>query len=189
MEWKGVSSQISPNFSAWKLSSLTLSHMAKSRICIFRQPRMHDFFKLLPHRIWHLITIIERKEIYGVSRQSKIPYISNQFSKFGHKGELSAVFSAIYYLKHINFIHYIALSMGHHCKEGRISRSTGTMTLAYGLYLFGEICTSHIATQIGGKWALILHIISLLAPLFIPTLHTYTSFWDASFPLPTNLDT
>ena len=38
-------------------------------------------------------------EIYGVSRQSKIPYISNNFAKCDHKGELSAVFSAIYYLK------------------------------------------------------------------------------------------
>ena len=39
------------------------------------------------------------KEIYGVSRQIKIPYISNHFAKCDHKGELSAVFSAIYYLK------------------------------------------------------------------------------------------
>ncbi len=102
MEWKGVSSQISPYFSTWKLSSLTLNHMAKSSICIFRQHRMHKFFKLLPHRVWHLITIRERKEIYGVSRQSNIPYIniSNHFAKCGQKGELSAVVGPIYYLKH-----------------------------------------------------------------------------------------
>ncbi len=98
MEWRGLSSQISPYFSTWTLSSLTLSHMAKSSICIFRQPRMHKFLKFMPQRVWHLITIIERKEIYGVSRQSKIPLISNHFAKCDHKGELSAVFSAIYYL-------------------------------------------------------------------------------------------
>ncbi len=46
-----------------------------------------------------LITIIERKKIYGVSRQSKIPYISNHFANCDQKAELSAVFSAIYYLK------------------------------------------------------------------------------------------
>ncbi len=49
--------------------------------------------------LFYIQPIIERKEIYGVSRQSKIPYISNHFAKRGHKGELSAVFGAIYYLK------------------------------------------------------------------------------------------
>ena len=48
--------------------------MAKSSICIFKQPRMQEFLKFLPPKVWHLITIIKRKEIYGVSRQSKIPY-------------------------------------------------------------------------------------------------------------------
>ena len=86
MEWRGVSSQISPYFSTWKLSSLTLSHMAKSSICIFRQPRMHKFLKFLPQRVWHLITIIERKEIYGVSRQSKIPYYIQSFCQVWPQG-------------------------------------------------------------------------------------------------------
>ncbi len=91
--------QISPYFSTWKLSSLTFSHMAKSSIWVFRQHRMHKFLKFLPQRVWHLSIIIERKEIYRVSRQRKIPSISKHFAKFDHKGELWAVFSAIYYLK------------------------------------------------------------------------------------------
>ncbi len=86
MEWRGVSSQISPYFSTWKLSSLTLSHMAKSSICIFRQPRMHKFLKFLPQRDWHLITIIERNEIYGVSRHSKIPYYMQSFCQVWPQG-------------------------------------------------------------------------------------------------------
>ncbi len=99
MEWKGVSRQISPYFDIWKLSSLTLSLMAKLNNCIFRQTRMHKFFIFLPQRVWHLVTVIGRKEMYGVSRQSKIPYISNHFARCGHKGELWSVFSAIHYLK------------------------------------------------------------------------------------------
>ncbi len=42
---QGVSSQISPYFPTWKLSSLTLRHMAKWSICIFRQPKMHKLLK------------------------------------------------------------------------------------------------------------------------------------------------
>ncbi len=34
----------------------------------------------------------------------KIPHISNHFSKCDHKGELAAVFSAIYYLKVIQWL-------------------------------------------------------------------------------------
>ncbi len=40
---------------------------------------MHEFLKFLPQKVWHVITIIERKEIYGVSRQSKIPYYIQSF--------------------------------------------------------------------------------------------------------------
>ncbi len=85
MEWKGVSRQISPDISTWKLSSLSLRLMAKLNICIFRQPRMHKFVKFLPQRVWHLITIIGRKEMYGDSRQNKISHISNYFARYGHK--------------------------------------------------------------------------------------------------------
>ncbi len=35
----------------------------------------------------------------GFPGKVKFPIVSNHFAKCGHKGELSAVFSAIYYLK------------------------------------------------------------------------------------------
>ena len=72
--------------------------MAKSSIYIFRQPRMHQSLKLLPQKVCHLITIIERK-FMGYPGKAKFPIISNHFAKCDHKGEPSAVLSAIYYLK------------------------------------------------------------------------------------------
>ena len=38
----------------------------------------------------------------GFPGKVKFPIISNHFAKCGHKGELSAVFGAIYYLKIID---------------------------------------------------------------------------------------
>ncbi len=69
------------------------------------------FLKFLPQRVWNLVTIIERKEMYGVSRQKNFFYISNHFAKCDHKGELSAVFSAIYYLKHSKWKHITLLNV------------------------------------------------------------------------------
>ncbi len=37
----------------------------------------------------------------GYPGKVKFPIISNHFAKYDHKGELSAVLSAIYYLKHL----------------------------------------------------------------------------------------
>ncbi len=39
------------------------------------------------------------------------------------------------------------------------------------VHSFHTSCRPGMPTQIGGKWALILHIILLLVPLFIPMLH------------------
>ncbi len=103
MEWKGVSRQISPYFSTLKLSSL--SHMEKLGFCIFRQPRMREFLNFLHQRVWHSITIIGRKKMYWISRQSKIPFMSNHFAKCGHKGELWSAFSVIHYLNFMLYLH------------------------------------------------------------------------------------
>ncbi len=69
-----------------------------------------------------------------------------------------------------------APSTGHYCNEGRISRSIGTnsvqciliqmyskwisigKTLSYGLHLFGQMCTSQIAMEIG-RTAYALHCV------------------------------
>ncbi len=67
--------------------------MCTVKVVVNTECPMHKFSK---NAFWWQF---QWKELYGVSRQSKIPYISNHFAKCDHKGELSAVVSAIYYLK------------------------------------------------------------------------------------------
>ncbi len=98
MEWKEVSSQISLHFFNLKIIIFNIEPYGKNQVFAFLENLKCANFFNLPQKVWHLVTNIERKEICGVSRQSKIPYISNHFAKCGYKGELSAVFSAIYYL-------------------------------------------------------------------------------------------
>ena len=87
--------QVSPNFSTWKLSSLTLIHMAKLNMCIFRQPSLHaQIFKIPASKGLTFNHHYRRKRHF-------IPYICNHFAKCGHKGALLSVFSLSTTLSHI----------------------------------------------------------------------------------------